>query len=164
MDFNKINVMVDELNKNFGIIEEQTKTIKAENLEKHKEMFWEARTYFKNFYELFEKVRIDKHSKVGCYINSDKEYWVGISYGEHYGNWVISAAGFLPTISLCSCNPRWYESNIFNNGYFEEIIIPLIKRTDWAYVEKQLCDELNKAITKKAEHIEKQYNKAVNAK
>ena len=160
MDFNKINAMVDELVKNFDIIEEQTKTLEAERLADNKKLFWETYKYFQNLYGLLEKVRIKEHSSFFAYTNAQHFHTITIKYGHYYANLVFDGDGF-HDVPLKSPNPRWFEEDYFKRYWFKDTVIPAIKSIDFDYIEKQFVEELNERITDKAERIEAQYKKAL---
>lgn len=162
MDFEKINAMIDELNKNFDIIEDKTRELEAQKMEDYKELFWNTHKYFQNVYKLLEKVRIYSHDAVCFRTHKATDYKeITINFGKGYANLEFGGRRLgQPTISLLCPSMIYFEREVFKGATFTEKIIPTIKTIDWEYLEQQIADKLNKAITEKAESIERKYNKA----
>lgn len=163
MDFNKLNAMIDELNNTFAIIETNTAEVQKDNLERDKELFYNVHDYFVNWMELFEKVRIDKHEFIKIYPYKDCDpckLWINIKYGFFYANIEYGTSRFECSVTP-TYNRKYFEKDIFPHWAFKESVMPTIRAIDFDYVEKQMVEKLNEAITKKAEKIEAEYNKAM---
>lgn len=166
MDFNKLNAMVDELDKTFGIIEENTRKLEESKSEQEKEYFYSVHEYFANWARLFEKVVTDSHG-VHTFIKPNAESYTSIKldidtrgsrirYGE--------SKGYLTEhedVRLTYYNKAWFDACYFTDSRFEEIVLPTIQSIDYNYIEKQLMEKLNTAITIKANELEERYNKAI---
>lgn len=162
MDFDKVNAMVDELNKNFSIVEEHTKALKEERLEENKKIFWEVYKYFQNCYGLLEKLRLKDHAQFIAFTNTQHAHTIAIRYGHYYSNLVFDGDGF-HDVNLTNPNLRWFEKEFFGRWWFEQDVMAVIKSIDFGYVEKQFIEELNVRIADKAEKIETAYNEAKEA-
>lgn len=171
MDFDKIGRMIDELNANFDIVEQTVKEQEKEQLDDYKELFWKAYEYINNFYKLFDKVVLEKYNSMYIYVSEkDKlehtDNYLTVCYGSGYGGGKVEFGyhSFVHdhySVSLGTPNPRWFDKYFFGESKFRDEIIPLIKCFDYDYMEKQFVEELNKAITKKAEYLERRYNRAI---
>lgn len=161
MDFNKLNTMMDELTKNFDIIEDNTNKMMEDALRRDKEYFYSVHDYFVNWASLFEKVRIETHpEKIFIYTNAEHMYWIEMVIGQYYRH-AVYGDGFLPNASLMpTYNKRWFDKDYFTTANFRGEVLPTMKSIDYDYVEKQLMEKLNEWITKKAESIERKYNEA----
>lgn len=157
MNFDKINAMVDELNKNFDIIEGQTKALEEEQLENYKEIFKDAHKYFMNWVTLLNKVTPYSFDTVIIRTNSTEKgwHWIRLHFDGKNGD-----VQYDETRIPCSTNKAYYEAHIFTHGYFKNEVIPAIKSIDYDFIEKKLVEEINERITTKAERIEQRYNKA----
>lgn len=172
MDFEKIGKMIDELNANFDIVKQAVEEQEEEQLEDYKKLFWTAYEYINNFYKLFDKVAIERYNTLYLYLNEKRDYseFITICYGRGYGGGKVEFGG---NHSCCSdmysvrlqgvgeINTQWFDKYFFTESRFKADIIPIIKSIDYNYLEKQFVEELNKAITKKAESLERRYNKAI---
>lgn len=170
MDFEAINRMVDELNVCFDIIEQNVKEQEKEQLDDYKKLFWTAYEYINNFYKLFDKVALERYNSMYIYVSekdkrehSDK--YITVCYGSGYGGGKVEFgyhcfASDLYSVHLGNPNRKWFDEYFFGESRFKNEIVPLIKSIDYDYMEKQFAEELNKAITRKAEYLEKRYNKA----
>ena len=160
MDSDKLNAMVDELNNTFSIIETDTLKREKENLERDKELFYNVHDYFVNWMELFEKVRIANHKFIQIHCDKENKHWINIKYGAHYANIEYGTALFKVCV-LRTYNRRYFEKEVFPHWDFKESVVPTMKAIDFDYVERQMMEKLNEAITEKAERIESEYNKAM---
>ena len=165
MDFDKLSKMIDELNENFDIIEGNTKALEEAQLEDYKELFWKAHEYINNFYKLFQKMRFRDSRSFCIYTNKEfRDDYLDIRYSKSGGSLQFGYHGFgtddLYTVSLGTVNPKWFDAYFFNQPRFKNDIIPMIKKFDYAYMEKQFAEKLNEAIAQKAEYLENRYNKA----
>ena len=166
MDFDKLNAMMDELNSTFGIIEENTKALENDKLERNKEYFYNVHEYFANWARLFKKTLVSPH--MGTFFikpNADSNTSIKISIGEQYANIRYGhSTGRLTEIEdvmLIMYNKNWFNRYYFKDDRFERIVLPTIRSIDYDYIEKVLMEKLNEAITRKAEKIEAEYNKAI---
>lgn len=160
MDFDKLNAMVDELNNTFRIIEDNTRALEKENLERDKELFYSVHDYFVNWMELFDKVRIDEHKFMQIHCDKENKHWINIKYGRFYANIEYGTALFEMSV-LPTYNRRYFDKDVFSHWDFKASVIPTMKAIDFDYVERQMIEKLNEAITKKAEKIESEHNKAM---
>lgn len=171
MDFDKIGKMIDELNANFDIVEQNVKEQEKEQLDDYKKLFWTAYEYINNFYKLFDKVAIEKYNSMYIYASEKDKLehssnYITVCYGSGYGGGKVEFgyhcfAGDLYSVNLGNPNRGWFDKYFFAERRFKDDIIPLIKRFDYDYMEKQFVKELNEVITRKAECLERRYNKAI---
>ena len=171
MDFDKIGRMIDELNANFDIVEQTVKEQEKEQLDDYKKLFWTAYEYINNFYKLFDKVALEKYNSMYIYVseNGKREHndqYITLRYGSGYGGGEVefgyhTFASDLYSVNLGNPNRKWFDKYFFGESRFKSEIIPFIKNFDYDYMEKQFVEELNSVITKKAEYLERRYNKAI---
>jgi len=162
MNFDAMNKMLDELNANLSIVETETKKLEQQKFENDKALFWEVHKYFANWASLFEKARRKGESFTVCFdaIGEGRKTFE-LEFCESCRPQLLIPPHSL-TAALFEYNELWFDSTYFCNGYFKGVMAN-IRKIDYDLVERQLVEELNKRITRKAEYIEQRYQEAANA-
>ena len=162
MDFNKLNTMMDELNKTFDIVKENTERIEEENLNAKKELFYKTLEYFANWGGLFQKCN-DCERFITIFTNDDENRTITmrICSGTYIGNIYFGNKSAVWGFSMKQYNPKYADKEYFPTRMFKSEVVPTIQSINYDYVERTLMDKLNEEITKKAEKIEAEYNKAM---